>query len=63
MLRSALTGWDVLAEVVESLQAGLAVTVAPQTMRLTAQQAADPLGISRFTLVALGESGAIPFER
>lgn len=53
----------VLVQVVESLQAGLAVTVAPQTMRLTTQQAADLLGISRPTLVSLVESGAIPFER
>lgn len=53
----------VLVQVVQSLQAGLAVTVAPQTMRLTTQQAADLLGISRPTLVALVESGAIPFER
>jgi excisionase family DNA binding protein len=53
----------VLVQVVESLQAGLAVTVAPQTMRLTTQQAADLLGISRPTLVGLVESGAIPIER
>jgi excisionase family DNA binding protein len=53
----------VLVQVVESLQAGLAVTVAPKTMRLTTQQAADLLGISRPTLVSLVESGAIPFER
>lgn len=53
----------VLVQVVESLQAGLAVTVAPRTMRLTTQQAADLLGISRPTLVSLVESGVIPFER
>jgi len=53
----------VLVQVVESLQSGLAVTVAPRTMRLTTQQAADFLGISRPTLVNLLDSKAIPFER
>jgi excisionase family DNA binding protein len=52
----------VLANVVEALRRGQAVTVAPHAQRLTTQQAADLLGISRPTLVKLLESGRIPFD-
>jgi len=54
---------EVLAQVAEALQAGLAVTVAPQHLSLSTQEAADLLGISRMTVVRLLESGQIPFDR
>lgn len=53
----------VLRQVVVALSAGVAVTVAPQSMTLTTQQAADLLGISRPTLVKILNNGAIPYEQ
>lgn len=53
----------VLRQVVDALADGLAVTVAPQAMRLTTQQAADLLGVSRPTVVKLLDEGVVPFER
>lgn len=52
-----------LAKVVAALHAGKAVTIAPQTMKLTTQQAADLLGVSRPTVVRLITDGVLPAER
>jgi excisionase family DNA binding protein len=52
-----------LKKVVAALDAGKAVTIAPQTMKLTSQQAADLLGVSRPTVVRLITDGTLPAER
>jgi excisionase family DNA binding protein len=54
---------QVLTRVVEAMVAGRAVTVAPQSMTLTTQQAADLLGVSRPTVVRLITEGKIAAER
>ena len=43
--------------------AGQAVTIASVEQRLTTQEAADLLGVSRPTVVKLLEAGEIPHER
>jgi excisionase family DNA binding protein len=55
--------YRVLLQVVQAMQANLAVTVVPQTMTLTTQQAADLLGVSRPTVIKLLDEDKIPFER
>jgi excisionase family DNA binding protein len=55
--------YQVLRQVVEALQEGLAVTVAPQTVKLTTQQAAELLGVSRPTVIKLLDENKIPFDR
>lgn len=55
--------FDVLRRVADALASGRGVTVMPQETKLTTQQAADMLGISRPTLVKLLETGEIPFEK
>lgn len=54
---------EALTKVVAALHAGKAVTIAPQTMRLTTQQAADLLGVSRPTVVRLINDNVLPAER
>ncbi|WP_346681914.1 helix-turn-helix domain-containing protein [Bifidobacterium pullorum] len=54
---------DVLVKVADQLSRGKAVFVAPRDTRLTTQEAADMLGMSRPTFVKLLEGGQIPFER
>ena len=53
----------VLRDVIEAMSNGQAVTIAPVHQRLTTQEAADLLGISRPTFVKLLESGEISFEQ
>lgn len=55
--------FNILSEVVDAMQAGKAITVAPVDQLLTTQEAANFLGISRPTLVKLLEDGQIPYER
>ena len=55
--------YRVLVQVVEALREGKVITIVPRTQRLTTQEAADFLGISRPTLVKLLEQGQIPFEQ
>jgi excisionase family DNA binding protein len=56
------TVYRVLLQVLEALEAGKAVTVAPQSQLLTTQQAADLLGVSRPTVVKLIDDGELPAE-
>ena len=55
--------YRILASVVEAMREGKAVTVVPRTQRLTTQEAADFLGVSRPTLVKLLEEGKIPYDQ
>ena len=54
--------YQVLVQVVEAMKRGMAVTVAPQTVMLTTQEAANIIGVSRPTLISLLEKGLIEFE-
>ena len=53
---------SILTTVVTAMRRGQAITLAPLGQRLTTQQAADLLGVSRPTLIKLLEAGKIPFE-
>lgn len=53
---------QVIVDVVEAMGLGKAISVMPVDQRMTTQQAADLLGISRPTLIKLLETEAIPFE-
>ena len=55
--------YRVLVEVVEAMREGKAITLVPRTQRLTTQEAADFLGISRPTLVKFLEDGKIPYDQ
>lgn len=55
--------YEVLVQVVAAMKAGKAIAVAPLEQRLTTQQAADLLGISRPTLVKLLDEHEIPYEQ
>ena len=53
----------ILDQVTDALAAGEGITVVPQGMAMTTQQAADVLGISRPTLVRLLEAGDIAYDK
>ncbi len=55
--------YRILVNVVEAMREGKVVTAVPRTQRLTTQEAADFLGISRPTLVKLLEDGKIPYDQ
>lgn len=55
--------YRVLRLAVDAMRQGKATLVAPQSLLLTTQEAADLLGVSRPTVVKLLEGGAIPFEQ
>lgn len=54
--------FQVLEEAANVLALGDGITILPYSAKLTTQEAADFLGMSRPTFVKLLESGAIPFE-
>lgn len=54
---------DVLVRVARAMQQGLAVTVVPQSTRLTTQEAADMLGISRSTQAGSQAGSSVMRER
>lgn len=58
-----IEAYRVLVDVVDAMRRGKGITVMPVDQRLTTQEAADFLGISRPTLIKLLEGDAIPFER
>ncbi|MFC6160660.1 helix-turn-helix domain-containing protein [Kribbella jiaozuonensis] len=53
----------VLVQAVAALKAGKAVTISPTMPKLTTQQAADLLGVSRPTMVRLIDAGELASER
>src|SRR6266567_4095694 len=55
--------YRVVVEVVQAMREGKIITLVPRTQRLTTQEAADFLGISRPTLVKLLEDGKIPYDQ
>ena len=57
------TLFEVLRFVGSTLASGNGVTVIPRAQKLTTQEAADFLGISRPTFVKLLEGGAMPYEK
>lgn len=54
---------DALYNVVLALSQGKGISLVPRHLKLTTQEAADLLNISRPTLVRLLEDGRIPFEK
>jgi len=55
--------YRVLTDVVGAMRQGKVVTLLPHTQRLTTQEAADILGVSRPTLVKLLEDGKVPYQQ
>jgi excisionase family DNA binding protein len=55
--------YTVLVNITKAMAEGRAITIAPQAQVLSTQQAADLLGISRPTLVAILERGEVPYTQ
>ncbi|MDR1186380.1 MAG: helix-turn-helix domain-containing protein [Bifidobacteriaceae bacterium] len=55
--------YQVIAQAVDALADGSAVSVAPVPTKLSTTQAAEVLGVSRPTLVKMLDDGKIPFEQ
>lgn len=55
--------YEVLSQVITAMRAGRAITVAPLAQRLTTQEAADLLSISRPTMIKLLDDGKLPYEQ
>jgi len=55
--------YEVLRQAAHQLAAGLAVSIVPIGMKLSTQQTADLLGVSRPHVVKLLEQGEIPYTR
>jgi excisionase family DNA binding protein len=55
--------YRVLTIVVGEMKAGHAITITPMSQRISTQEAADLLGLSRPTLVKLLETGQIAYEQ
>lgn len=53
----------VLTIVVDEMKSGHAITITPLSQRISTQEAADLLGLSRPTLVKLLEAGEIAYEQ
>lgn len=54
---------EAIHSMVAALQDGQAITLAPHSMKMTTQDAAEFLGVSRPTVVRLLERGLIPYEQ
>lgn len=55
--------YEILVQAVAAMREGKAITLMPRTQRLTTQEAADILGVSRPTLVKILEDGKIPYDQ
>lgn len=55
--------YEILVKAVDAMRSGMAVTITPNSLTMTTQQAAELLGITRPTLVKLLDEGKIPFEK
>ena len=55
--------YTVLLDITKAMAEGRAITIAPHEQVLSTQQAADLLGISRPTLVAILDRGEIPYTQ
>lgn len=55
--------YEILLKAIIALSEGRALSVAPLSMRLSTQEAANYLGISRLSLLKLLDEGKIPYTR